>query len=181
MVRPFATPFWARTLGPSARSRPGNLPSGSRVTTPVPRGVYNDGLRLPGEVAAALGWVRWLGCDWKAIARDGRWLSPFRLSRGLADCPRPVERTDEEIVAAVRAGDTASFEELVRRYQPRVFASARRYARRESEVEDIVQEVFIKAFQKLDSFRGEAPFEHWLMRLTVRTCYDFLRQHQRNR
>jgi RNA polymerase sigma-70 factor (ECF subfamily) len=58
---------------------------------------------------------------------------------------------------------------------------ARRYARRESEVEDIVQEVFIKAFQKLHSYRAEAPFEHWLMRLSVRTCYDFLRNHQRNR
>ena len=48
-------------------------------------------------------------------------------------------------------------------------------------MEDIVQEVFIKAFQKLKGFRGEAPFEHWLMRLAVRTCYDFLRAHQRNR
>src|SRR6267378_4078227 len=40
---------------------------------------------------------------------------------------------------------------------------------------------FSKAFQKLSSFRGDAPFEHWLMRLAVRTCYDFLRGHQRNR
>jgi RNA polymerase sigma-70 factor (ECF subfamily) len=48
-------------------------------------------------------------------------------------------------------------------------------------VEDIVQEVWLKAFQKLAGFRGEAPFEHWLMRLAVRTCYDFLRSHQRNR
>ena len=48
-------------------------------------------------------------------------------------------------------------------------------------MEDIVQEVWTKAFTKLASFRGEAPFEHWLMRLTVRTCYDFLRRHQRNR
>jgi len=94
---------------------------------------------------------------------------------------RGVEPDDAELIAAVRRGDTAAFEPLVRKYQPRVFATARRYARRESEVEDIAQEVFIKAFQKLDSFRGEAPFEHWLMRLAVRTCYDFLRQHQRNR
>jgi RNA polymerase sigma-70 factor (ECF subfamily) len=78
-------------------------------------------------------------------------------------------------------GDTASFEPLIVKYQPRIFAMARRYARRESEVEDIVQEVFIKAFQKLGGFRGEAPFDHWLMRLAVRTCYDFLRAHQRNR
>ena len=78
-------------------------------------------------------------------------------------------------------GDAGSFEPLVEKYSPRVFATARRYARRESEVEDIVQEVWVKAFQKLSSFRGEAPFEHWLMRLAVRTCYDFLRGHQRNR
>ena len=92
-----------------------------------------------------------------------------------------MEPTDAELIAAVRDGDSASFEPLIRKYQPRVFATARRYARRESEVEDIVQEVFIKAFQKLNGFRGEAPFEHWLMRLAVRTCYDFLRGHQRNR
>ena len=92
-----------------------------------------------------------------------------------------MEPTDAELIAAVLKGDAASFEPLIRKYQPRVFATARRYARRESEVEDIVQEVFIKAFQKLGSFRGEAPFEHWLMRLAVRTCYDFLRVHQRNR
>jgi RNA polymerase sigma-70 factor, ECF subfamily len=92
-----------------------------------------------------------------------------------------MEAPDAEIIAAVLNGDVSAFEPLVVKYQPRVFATARRYARRESEVEDIVQEVFIKAFQKLASFRGEAPFEHWLMRVAVRTCYDFLRKHQRNR
>src|SRR6185369_17477472 len=92
-----------------------------------------------------------------------------------------MERTEAELIAAVLRGDTASFEPLVQKYSPRLFATARRYARRESEVEDIVQEVWIKAFQKLSSFRGEAPFEHWLMRLAVRTCYDALRGHQRNR
>ena len=92
-----------------------------------------------------------------------------------------MERSDAELIAAVLGGDAASFEPLVEKYSPRLFATARRYARRESEVEDIVQEVWFKAFQKLSSFRGEAPFEHWLMRLAVRTCYDFLRQHQRRR
>jgi len=92
-----------------------------------------------------------------------------------------MERTEAELIAAVLKGDAASFEPLVQKYSPRVFATARRYARRESEVEDIAQEVWLKAFGKLKSFRGEAPFEHWLMRMTVRTCYDFLRGHQRNR
>ncbi|MGA2243609.1 MAG: sigma-70 family RNA polymerase sigma factor [Verrucomicrobiota bacterium] len=92
-----------------------------------------------------------------------------------------MEKSDPELIAAVLKGDQASFEPLVAKYSPRVFATARRYARRDSEVEDIVQEIWLKAFDKLASFRGEAPFEHWLMRLTVRTCYDFLRAHQRNR
>ncbi len=92
-----------------------------------------------------------------------------------------MERTEAELIAAVLKGDATSFEPLIQKYSPRVFATARRYARLEREVEDIAQEVWLKAFQKLGSFRGEAPFEHWLMRLTVRTCYDFLRGHQRNR
>src|SRR5580698_3737974 len=92
-----------------------------------------------------------------------------------------MERSEAELIASVLAGDSASFEPLVVKYSPRVFATARRYARRESEIEDIVQEVWLKAFDKLKGFRGEAPFEHWLMRLAVRTCYDFLRAHQRNR
>ena len=92
-----------------------------------------------------------------------------------------MEMTDAECIAAVLKGDPESFEPLVKKYSPRVFATARRYARRESEVEDIVQEIWSKAFQKLGSFRAEAPFEHWLMRMAVRTCYDFLREHQRSR
>jgi RNA polymerase sigma-70 factor, ECF subfamily len=92
-----------------------------------------------------------------------------------------MEPTDAELIAAVRKGDTASFEPLVQRYSARLFGMARRYARQESEVEDIVQSIWLKAFANLNSFRGDAPFEHWLMRLGVRTCYDSLRSHRRSR
>lgn len=92
-----------------------------------------------------------------------------------------MEPADAELIAAVLRGDTASFEPLVRKYSPRVFAAVRRHARREDEVADIAQEIWLKAFQKLGSFRAEAPFEHWLMRIAIRTCYDFLRARQRNR
>lgn len=88
---------------------------------------------------------------------------------------------DDALVRRVIAGHHDGFEELIRRHQPRVFATARRYARREDEVQDIVQEVFLKSFERLPGFRFEAPFEHWLMRVAVRTCYDFLRSHQRTR
>ena len=92
-----------------------------------------------------------------------------------------MDATEQELIAEVLDGHPDSFEPLVVKYQPRVFAIARRYARRDDEVEDIVQTVFIKAYSKLSSFRGDAPFEHWLMRMATFTCYDFLRKHQRNR
>ena len=92
-----------------------------------------------------------------------------------------MEPSDAELIAAVLQGDAGRFEPLVQKYSPRIFATARRYARREDEVQDIVQEVWLKAYQKLGTFRGDAPFEHWLMRLAVHTCYDFLRAHRRNR
>ena len=60
-----------------------------------------------------------------------------------------MEQSDAELIAAVLKGETACFEPLVARYSPRVFAIARRYARRESEVEDIVQEVWSKAMRSL--------------------------------
>ena len=92
-----------------------------------------------------------------------------------------MDTTDKELISEVLEGNPESFEPLVVKYQPRVFAIARRYARREDEVEDIVQTVFMKAYSKLSSYRGDAPFEHWLMRTATFTCYDFLRKHQRNR
>ena len=102
------------------------------------------------------------------------------LRQGIGIVHR-MERTDAELIAAVLKGDAASFEPLVQKYSPRIFATARRYARRESEIEDIAQDIWLKAFERLESFRGEAPFEHWLMRVAVRACYDSLRAHQRNR
>lgn len=106
----------------------------------------------------------------------------------MAEPPAPADPTpaasaeaDAALVRRVLAGDIGAFEPLVVKYQPRVFAAARRHARREDEVADIVQEVFLKAFERLAAFRGEAPFEHWLMRIATRTCFDFLRRHQRRR
>jgi RNA polymerase sigma-70 factor (ECF subfamily) len=89
--------------------------------------------------------------------------------------------SDQELVGAARGGDLAAFEVLMCRHGPRVFRTVRRYLRRESDAEDLAQEIWIKAFQKLSGYRGDAPFEHWLMRLAVRTCYDALRAGRRNR
>jgi RNA polymerase sigma-70 factor, ECF subfamily len=108
-------------------------------------------------------------------------LQPKHFFMGMIDETSPDRTVEYSIIQRVLNGDTAAFEQLVVQYQPRVFATARKYARREGEVEDIVQEIFIKAFKKLGSFRREAPFEHWIMTISVRTCYDYLRKHQRNK
>ena len=94
--------------------------------------------------------------------------------------PETDVRTDEELVGIVVGGEVDCFEELIIRYQPRVFGMARRYFRNESDVEDVVQAIFTKTHQKLGSYKGTAPFEHWFMRISVNTCYDALRR-KRNR
>ena len=94
--------------------------------------------------------------------------------------PETDVRTDEELVGIVVGGDVDCFEELITRYQSRVFGMARKYFRNESDAEDVVQTIFTKTFQKLSSYKGTAPFEHWFMRLSVNACYDALRR-KRNR
>lgn len=99
----------------------------------------------------------------------------------LINEPTITPSEEQQIIQRVLGGETGAFETLIVKYQPRIFATARKYARRDSEVEDIVQEIFIKAFKKLASYRQEAPFEHWIMKISVRTCYDYLRSHQRSK
>lgn len=95
--------------------------------------------------------------------------------------PQTLAEADRQAVVAVLAGDTHRFAELVERHQARVFALLHRHVRGGQEVEDVAQAVFLRAFQRLAGWRGDAPFEHWLMRLAVRVAYDHLRQRQRRR
>jgi RNA polymerase sigma-70 factor (ECF subfamily) len=96
----------------------------------------------------------------------------------MADVSPPP---DEALVAASLGGDDDAFAELVVRHKRRVFATAARFARDDHQLDDICQEVFVRAFRHLGKFRGEAPFAHWLARITVSACYDFLRKERRVR
>lgn len=90
--------------------------------------------------------------------------------------------SDEALVRASLGGDDdAAFAELIRRHKRRVFAAAGRFARDEHQVDDIAQEVFIRAYKNLHNFRHDAPFEHWLARITISACYDFLRKERKHR
>jgi len=86
------------------------------------------------------------------------------------------ERDDERLVEAALAGDDQAFATLVNRHKRRVFRLAGRFTRSEHELDDLCQEVFIKVYENLTQFRSDAPFEHWLSRIAVRTCYDALRK-----
>jgi len=95
--------------------------------------------------------------------------------------PGPVAIPDESLVTATLAGDDDAFTELVRRHRHRVFTTAGRFARDAHQLDDICQDVFIRAFKHLGKFRNDAPFEHWLARITISACYDFLRRERRIR
>ncbi len=95
--------------------------------------------------------------------------------------PEFAEPTDAELVSGTLQGDDLAFAELVRRHKRRVFGTASRFARDAHQLEDVCQEVFIKVFKNLAKFRGDAPFEHWLARITVSACYDLLRRERKYR
>ncbi|MDH3746234.1 MAG: sigma-70 family RNA polymerase sigma factor, partial [Acidobacteriota bacterium] len=82
---------------------------------------------------------------------------------------------DARLLEACRDGDGDAFGELVRRHQQRVFRLAGRFFRRPEEVEDVAQETFLTAWRKLHTYRAEAPFEHWLTRVCLNTCYAHFR------
>ena len=89
--------------------------------------------------------------------------------------------TDERLIKATLAGDDEAFAELVRRYKQKVFRLAARFVRDNDDLDDICQEAFIKAYQYLNKFRGDAPFEHWITKIVVNVCYDMLRKQSRRR
>lgn len=89
-------------------------------------------------------------------------------------------REDSNLVQDCLAGNGEAFQRLVERYSERTFSLVRHYARNPVEVEDIVQDTFIKAFRKLDSFQHQSSFSTWLFRIAVNTALDFRKRAGRN-
>ena len=88
----------------------------------------------------------------------------------------PGATHDSELVRRAQRGDKESFEELVRRHQNRVFAVARGILKRQEDVEDISQQVFVKAYFALKKFDQRSAFTTWLYKITVNECWDLLRK-----
>ncbi len=84
-----------------------------------------------------------------------------------------------ELARLAREGDESAFEEIMRRYSPRVFRFAGKFFRQRSLVEEAAQEVFLKAFTELGSYEGRGSMEGWLTRITTNTCLNLLRSSKR--
>jgi RNA polymerase sigma-70 factor, ECF subfamily len=89
-------------------------------------------------------------------------------------------RSDEDIVERIKAGDTALFEIIMRRYNQRLYRVARSILHDDAESEDVMQDAYVRAYQHLDQFAGLAPFSAWLTRIAVHEALSRVRLRQRN-
>jgi RNA polymerase sigma-70 factor (ECF subfamily) len=94
---------------------------------------------------------------------------------------KPSVSADDYLVQAACGGNADAFTEIIARHKGRVFGMAAKYARNHHELEDLAQDIFIRVWRGITSWKGRAPFEHWLTKIAVRTCFDFLRRHRRRR
>ena len=92
------------------------------------------------------------------------------------------EEFDSDMALVERAlnQDLAAFEQLVARYQNRIMGFVARMLNDREEAEDVTQEVFIKAYRSLDSFRGASSFSTWLYRIAQNLCIDRARKRKRS-
>jgi len=89
---------------------------------------------------------------------------------------RRQAQDERELVSRAQKGDAGAYEILVRRHQQRIFAVVGGILRRSEEVEDIAQQVFLKAYLSLRRFDQRAAFGTWLYKIAVNECWDFLRK-----
>ncbi|HET6177442.1 MAG TPA: RNA polymerase sigma factor [Candidatus Sulfotelmatobacter sp.] len=88
--------------------------------------------------------------------------------------------TDQEIVDRVKAGHTALYEIIMRRYNQRLYRVARAILRDDAESEDVMQDAYVRAYQHLGQFAGRAPFSTWLTRIAVHEALARARNRKRN-
>jgi RNA polymerase sigma-70 factor, ECF subfamily len=101
--------------------------------------------------------------------------------RQRLDPPTPSNETgvgDAELVRRSRNGDIGAFEALYRQHSPRLYSLASRMAGSVDEGEDLLQEIFLHAYRKLGTFKGESAVGTWLYRLAINHCLDFVRSRQ---
>lgn len=89
---------------------------------------------------------------------------------------QPDTRPEAELIAAILAGETQLFHELIRPYERSVYVMALSYMKNEADAEDVAQEAIVKAFRNLASFRAEAKLSTWLISITLNEARSRLRR-----
>src|SRR5579862_4364647 len=84
-------------------------------------------------------------------------------------------------IKRAQQGESEAFAPLVQKYQQRVFSLVYHLVRRRDEVEDLAQEIFIKAFRAIRSYNFQSSFATWLSRIATNHCYDYLRRERSSR
>ena len=98
------------------------------------------------------------------------------MSSNVTRLPAGSSRQDDlALVERCRKGELGAFEEVYRRHSRRLYGVAFRMLGNPADAEDMLQEIFLAAHRKLDSFRGESALGTWLYRLAVNLCLDYLR------
>ena len=92
----------------------------------------------------------------------------------------PAAADDMSLVSRSRRGEMAAYDELVRRYQERIYATMYHMTSNHEDANDLAQESFIKAYQALKTFKGDSSFYTWLYRIAVNKAINFIKQ-RRNR
>ncbi|MHC1766554.1 MAG: RNA polymerase sigma factor [Verrucomicrobiia bacterium] len=95
--------------------------------------------------------------------------------------PNHAAMSDENLVAAAQAEDMVAFEELVARHRDKIYARAFSMMRNEDAAIDLSQEAWVKGWQRLKQFQGEASFVTWMTRIVINLCLDQLRKQKRLR
>ncbi len=107
---------------------------------------------------------------WKSFVTGFRFSSSYR---------KMIKNTDQYLIERTLAGETPAFGELVDRYQNFVFSIALRIVKHREEAEEVAQDSFIKAFDSLAGFRGEAKFSSWLYRIVYHKSLDRIKKNKR--
>lgn len=94
--------------------------------------------------------------------------------------PRPVEPVDERaLVTSAKQGDLSAYDELVRLYQERIYATIYHMTANHEDSNDLAQESFIKAYRALKSFKGDSSFFTWVYRIAINKTINFLKQRKK--
>jgi RNA polymerase sigma-70 factor, ECF subfamily len=110
-------------------------------------------------------------------------LDAGKTGQGPRGVPRCAQETlsDDLLVARLRRGQVAAFDELIRRHEPRLRRLAVRFVHDDNDAREVLQDVLLSAWRKLPEFEGRSQVASWLHRVTVNAALMFLRKRQRRR